>query len=141
MGEKFSRRTALGVLVSAAGLLPGVLVAAENDLPPVPPQSGGKAVYVIRDVFRAKPGKSRQLAEMFKKTLTSLEGEDGFSNPRVMLDFVTEYWTVVLESETDSLEKFEKHMATYAARPEVREALAGYMDLVQEGHREIYRLV
>jgi heme-degrading monooxygenase HmoA len=98
-------------------------------------------MLLIRDVFRCKPGKSRQVAEMFKKTVSSMEKLDGFRNPRVMLDLVTDYWTVVLESEVDSLEKFETHMAAFSNRPEVREALAGYMDLVEGGTREIYRLV
>jgi len=98
-------------------------------------------MFLIRDVFRCKPGKSRQLAEMFKKTISSMEKLDGFRNPRVMLDYVADYWTVVLESEVDSLERFESHMAAFSSRPEIREALAGYMELVEEGGREIYRIV
>ena len=98
-------------------------------------------MFVIRDVFRCRPGKSRQVAEMFKKTLDSMKTVDGFSNPKVMIDFVTDYWTVVLESEVESLSMFEEHMATFGARPDVREAMAGYVDLVQEGHREVYRVV
>lgn len=98
-------------------------------------------MFLIRDVFRCKPGKSRQVAEMFKKTVASMEKLDGFGKPRVMLDFVAAYWTVVLESEVESLEKFESHMAAFGSRPEVREALAGYMDLVEGGEREIYKIV
>ena len=98
-------------------------------------------MYVIRDVFRCKPGKSRQVAEMFKKTVESMRGIDGFERPKLMLDFVTDYWTVVLEAEVESLSKFEEHMATFSTRPEIRQAMAGYMDLVLEGHREIYKLV
>jgi hypothetical protein len=47
---------------------------------------------------------------------------------------------VVLESDVESLEKFEKHMAAFASRPDVRESLAGYMDMVDGGHREIFRV-
>jgi hypothetical protein len=32
-------------------------------------------------------------------------------------------------------------MASYGSRPEVREAMAGYLDLVEGGHREIFRIV
>jgi hypothetical protein len=32
-------------------------------------------------------------------------------------------------------------MRDYASRPEVREALDGYMELVEEGYRGIYRIV
>jgi quinol monooxygenase YgiN len=98
-------------------------------------------MYLIRDIFRCKPGKAGALAQMFKQTVESMEREDGFRNCRVMVDAVATYWTVVLQAEVDDLAKFEHHMKTFGARPEVREAMAGYMDLVDGGHREIWRIV
>jgi quinol monooxygenase YgiN len=98
-------------------------------------------MYLIRDVFRCKPGKAGALAKMFLQTVPSMESEDGFRNVRVMTDAVATYWTVVLQAEVDDLAKFEGHMRSFSARPEVKEALAGYMDLVDGGHREIYRIV
>ena len=41
----------------------------------------------------------------------------------------------------DDLARFEDHMQTFSSRPEVRQALDGYMDLVEGGHREIYRIL
>jgi hypothetical protein len=98
-------------------------------------------MFVIRDVFRCKPGKARLVAEMFQRTIPSMETLDGFSRCRVMVDAVAGYWTVVLEAEVASLAAFEGHLMTFGARPEVRAALDGYMDLVEGGHREIYRLL
>jgi hypothetical protein len=98
-------------------------------------------MFLIRDVFRCKPGKARILAEKFKETIPSMERDDGFRNCRVMTDVVGTYWTVVLQAEVDSLAKFEGHMRGFGARPEVQKALEGYMDLVEGGHREIYRIV
>jgi quinol monooxygenase YgiN len=98
-------------------------------------------MFLIRDVFRCKPGKAGALARMFQKTIPSMEKEDGFRNCRVMTDAVATYWTVVLQAEVDDLAQFEGHMTGFGSRPEVREALAGYMDLVDGGHREIYRLL
>jgi heme-degrading monooxygenase HmoA len=98
-------------------------------------------MFVVRDVFRCKPGKARELAERFKKTVPSCEEHDGFTNCRVMVDAVADYWTVVLECDFERLDDFEGHMRDFGGRAEVKEALAGYMDLVVEGHREIYRLV
>jgi hypothetical protein len=48
---------------------------------------------------------------------------------------------VVLQAEVDDISKFDAHMRSFSARPEVKEAMAGYMDLVDGGHREIYRIV
>ncbi|HEX6202722.1 MAG TPA: hypothetical protein VF100_06955 [Thermoanaerobaculia bacterium] len=98
-------------------------------------------MYLIRDVFRCKPGKAKLLAEKLRATLPSTEREDGFRNCRLLVDFVADYWTVVWEAEVDSLERFEHHMAHYASRPAVREAMAGYLDLVEGGHREIFRIL
>lgn len=97
-------------------------------------------MYVIRDLFRCKPGKSRQLADIFKKAMSTMNDAEGFRNPRILVDFVTDYWTVVLEGEVETMDKFEKGMEAYMTRPDVRQAMAGYMDLVESGHREIYRV-
>ena len=47
----------------------------------------------------------------------------------------------VIEAEFEKLEDFERHMAEFSKRPEVARVLAGYMELVEGGRREIYRIV
>ena len=98
-------------------------------------------MFVVRDVFRCKPGKAKELVEKFKRTFPQMEKLDRFLNTRIMVDAVADYWTVVIESDVESLADFERHMNEFGTRPEVREAMAGYMDLVLEGRREIFRLV
>lgn len=98
-------------------------------------------MYLIRDVFCCKPGKAGELARRFKETVPSMEREDGFRNCQVMVDFVATYWTVVLQAEVDDISHFERHMKEYSSRPEVRAVMEGYMELVQEGRREIWRMV
>jgi hypothetical protein len=98
-------------------------------------------MLLIRDVFRAKPGQAGELARRLQATLASTEAEDGFRNTRILVDYVAAYWTVVMEGEVEDLGQFEHHMAGYASRPEVRQAMQGYTDLVLEGHREIFRIL
>jgi heme-degrading monooxygenase HmoA len=98
-------------------------------------------MYKVRDVFRCKPGKAKELVARFKKVIASTEREDGFRNSQILVDMVAEYWTVVLEAEFETLEQFEHHMAEYGNRAEVQEAMAGYLELVDSGHREIWRIV
>ena len=98
-------------------------------------------MFVVRDIFKCKPGKAKDLAARFKKLLPSMEAEDGFVNGRVMVDAFADYWTVVVEAEFASLAQFERHMNEFSQRPEVREVMAGYMDLVEGGHRELWRVV
>jgi hypothetical protein len=98
-------------------------------------------VYLIRDVFRCKPGQAKVLVEKLRATIPSTEEHDGFRNCRLLVDVVATYWTVVWEAEVESLADFETHMAGYGSRPEVKAAMAGYLDLVDGGHREIFRIV
>ncbi|HYJ80928.1 MAG TPA: hypothetical protein VEW03_15050, partial [Longimicrobiaceae bacterium] len=80
-------------------------------------------MYLIRDVFRCRPGKAGELARRFRETVPSLERDDGFRNCRVLVDYVATYWTVVLQAEVDDLAQFDRHMQAFSSRPEVRAAL------------------
>ncbi len=93
-------------------------------------------MYVIRDIFSAKPGKAKELVAMFKKSIPSLKKEG--INSRVMTDTVATYWTVVFESETDDLGKY--FAMAQKRNPEMEAAMKGYMDLVNGGRREIYKV-
>jgi len=98
-------------------------------------------MLLIRDVFRCKPGQAAEVARRLQRTIPGTEAGDGFRNCRVLVDYVGPYWTVVLEGEVDDLGQFEHHMANYAGRPAVQEAMRGYTDLVVAGHREIFRIL
>jgi len=98
-------------------------------------------MYKVRDVFRCKPGKAKDLAGRFQRVIPSMEREDGFRNCAVMVDVVADYWTVVVEAEFESLQQFEEHTRAFGGRAEVVEVLSGYMDLVEGGHREIWRIL
>jgi hypothetical protein len=98
-------------------------------------------MLLIRDVFRCRPGKAGEVARRLQATLPSTEAEDGFRNCRVLVDYVGAYWTVVMEGEVDDLSQFDHHMAGYASRPAVQEAMRGYTDLVESGYREVFRIL
>lgn len=97
-------------------------------------------MYVIRDVFKCKPGHSRSVAEKFKNALVLTRKIRGVSNGRVLIDYVGAYWTVVLESEVENLAQFEKEMIEYGADKQMQKAVKGYMDEIEGGHREIFRI-
>jgi hypothetical protein len=96
-------------------------------------------MLLIREVFNAKPGKAGQLAKMFKQVIPYME-KAGLKNTKVMTDFVANYWTVVIQSETDELAKFEKEVRGFTSQSEVKEIMKDYMSLVNGGHREIYKI-
>ena len=97
-------------------------------------------MYVVRDVFRCKPGHSKSVADRFKKSFPLMQKMKGFVSARVLVDSVASYWTVVLEMEVESLGDFERQMTEYSASQEFREAMKGYMEEVDGGHREIFKV-
>lgn len=60
---------------------------------------------------------------------------EGF-NMWVRTDIVATYWTVVVEVEVDDLNQF----FNMKRNPEMEEAMQGYMELVNGGHREIFKV-
>ena len=98
-------------------------------------------MYIIRNVFRAKPGEAKDLVKKFK-AVGPLIVEAGIAKSvRVMTDIVSTFWTVVIESEVESLDAYFEMAASVSNAPKIGEAMQGYMDLVDGGHREIWKVV
>jgi hypothetical protein len=97
-------------------------------------------MYLIRDIFKAKPGKAKELVKKFKAAIPYFEKTEGGKNYRVMTDVVATYWTVVLESEVEDVGDFIGRLRGATVGKEISEIMAGYMDLVDGGHREIFIL-
>ncbi|MBK7497829.1 MAG: hypothetical protein IPI19_01685 [Ignavibacteriales bacterium] len=95
-------------------------------------------MYLIRDVFKCKPGMAKDLVKNFKLTIPFMEAQQ-FNNVKIMTDVVSNYWTVVLEGEVNNLAAFENHKG-FTSQPEVKEIMTGYMDLVNSGYREIFKI-
>lgn len=97
-------------------------------------------MLVVRNVFKCKPGGASTVAEKLKKANEILTAQSGMKSPRVLVDFVGGFWTVVLEHEVESLSQFEEQFAQYGQREDVQAVMSGYLDHVQSGYREIFRI-
>ena len=98
-------------------------------------------MIVIRNVFRCKPGKAKDLVKMFKETIPRAQKGGGMGNARVMTDLSAPFWTVVFETEAESMGEFEKQFAAMEKDPnQPRKPMEGYLDLVESGYREIFRI-
>ena len=95
-------------------------------------------MFVIRNVFKCKPGKAGQLIEKFKMAHALLA--DSGVKPRVLVDEVADFWTVVVEVDVEDMGAFDKLMQDRAGRDDVRAAMAAYMDLIDGGYREIFKI-
>jgi hypothetical protein len=96
-------------------------------------------MFVIRNVFRCKPGQAKAVGEKFKAAHEHMT--DLVTDSRVMVDEVGRFWTVVVEVTVDDLSAFTKALHERGAREEVQNAMAGYMGQVESGYREIFRVV
>ena len=94
-------------------------------------------MFIVREVFTAKPGSASKLARLFKDVFSSLPD----LKMRVSTDYIASLNTVVLETEVESLQEFERHMAEYSSRADIKERMKGYTELYVKGRREVYRVV
>jgi hypothetical protein len=95
-------------------------------------------MYLVRDIFTAKPGKAKELVRKFKEAAPYFEKIEGSTNMKIMTDIVATYWTVVIHSEVEDLGKFASSLRSATSPPEIAEIMKGYMELVNEGRREIF---
>ena len=96
-------------------------------------------MYVVRNVFRTHPGKAKELVAKFQAASPLLAGQ-GLRNTRILTDVVADFWTVVVENEVDDPQAFFAANDSRQGQQAARDALAGYMDLVQTGRREIFKV-
>lgn len=94
-------------------------------------------MIVVRNVLRCKPGKAKELVKIFRDSMPELTREAKVPFARILSDLAAPSWTVVIETEAESLEAWERDVAS---RPQLRSAMSSYMDLVEEGYREIWRV-
>lgn len=97
-------------------------------------------MYLIREVFQAKPGKAKDLVKMFKLAAPHLEKSQNISNMKIMTDVVSNYWTVVVETETPDIGAFFTNLRTATMSDEIKDIMKGYMDCVEGGRREIFMI-
>src|SRR5512143_2988460 len=96
-------------------------------------------MFVVRNVFTTHPGKARELVAKFKAAAPLLARE-GLRETRILTDVVAGFWTVVVENEVDDLQTFLAANESRQGQQAAQAALAGYMDLVQGGRREIFKV-
>jgi hypothetical protein len=97
-------------------------------------------MFIVREVMQCKPGKVRDLVKKFKG-VSGVMQKMGLKGFRISTDVVgARFWTVVAETEVESLDEFFDMEKSVMANEEAGKVMAGYHDLVDSGRREIYRV-
>ena len=96
-------------------------------------------MYLVRDIFKAKLGKSKQLVEMFRSTSAHLETK-GIRHIRILTDVSSTFWTVIWEFEVEEINDYFEMSRNVDSNSDVYDSLEGYKEHVIEGKREIFRI-
>ena len=65
-------------------------------------------MFLVRNIFHAKPGKAKALVETFKKAAPHIESSGVAKNTRILTDSASTFWTVVVEAEVEDLNSYPK---------------------------------
>jgi hypothetical protein len=96
-------------------------------------------MYIVRETFYAKPGRAKDIVSVFKRMKPYIESS-GASNMRIMTDAISTYWTVVMELDVEDIGAYGNAWRSLRDKSEVQEILAGYMDFITSGRREVFQL-
>ena len=94
-------------------------------------------MILVRDVFQAKYGRGDELVALFKE---AKEISEWGVNQRLLTDLSGEFFTVVVESEVESLAEYERLRDEDFTKPEFAEWFAHMVPLVESGRREFYTI-
>ncbi len=93
----------------------------------------------VRDVFQIEPEHMQEAKALASQMFGAL-GEDG---PRftIMTDLIADFFTLVFESEHESLAAFESAFGTTMSNPDARKVYTRFRETIISGRREIFTIV
>ena len=94
-------------------------------------------MIVVRGVFQAKYGRGGDLVALFKEARESWP--PGYAD-RILTDVSGPFFTVVVETEAESLADWERRMAETFAAPGFGDWFGRMTPLVESGQREFYNI-
>jgi hypothetical protein len=95
-------------------------------------------MILVRNVFQAKYGKGDELVALFKEAGQTWAAQDA---GRILTDASGPFFTVVTETEVESLAAWEQRSAAIFAHPEFGRWFERMVPLVESGRREFYQIV
>ena len=96
-------------------------------------------MILVRDVFRLKFGKARDVKALMQETKKFMSPEEA-KNSRVLFDLVGHSYTMVLEMTHENLAAFEKSMSAATNENEWREWYQKFIPLMESSYREIFTI-
>ena len=98
-------------------------------------------MILVKDIFHLKFGKAKDAKALLNEA-RELNKKYGFDKGRALTDFVTGHsYTLVLESEWESLAAWEGAMKQGLGADELQKWYQKFVPLVEDASREIYNIV
>lgn len=97
-------------------------------------------MIIVRNTFRVKPSRMKEAVQLARDGRAIVE-RLGFPVPRISVDIASRFYTLVLETEFESLADFETRLPQNTASPEWQEWYQRFTTLVRSGRREIFRVI
>ena len=97
-------------------------------------------MIVSRTVFRLKFGKAKEAIELIHEA-KKISGEQGFKFGRAFADITGPSYTIVLETEAESLTDFENQLNKVFSNDEWKKWYQKFMPLIESSHRDLYKVI
>jgi hypothetical protein len=94
-------------------------------------------MIIVRGVFQEEYGKGGDLVALFKEAREKWPEQYA---DRILTDASGSFFTVVVETNVESLAEWERRSAEFFTQPEFGDWFARMTPLVQSGSREFYNL-
>ncbi len=99
-------------------------------------------MIVVRNVFELKLGKSKDALAVFKEAQTFAEKLGiGTAPPRLLMDYVSSFYTLIFEQTFASLAEYESSSKTLINNPEWENWRQKALDVVDSSYREILTIL
>ncbi len=96
-------------------------------------------MIVVRDVFRLKFGKARDVKALMQETKKFMSPEQA-KNSRVLFDLVGPAYTMVLETSHKNLTEFEASLSSTMNANDWRDWYQKFIPLIEQSYREIFTI-
>ena len=97
-------------------------------------------MIVVRDIFQLKYGKARDAKQLLKEGMPIFKKYADFPM-RILTDLVGPAYTLVMESEHESLAAYETSLKSELGADEWHAWYQKYIPLVESSRREIFTIV
>jgi|SRR3989344_6618022 len=95
-------------------------------------------MFLVRNVFHAKPGKAKALVETFKRATPHIQATGIAKKTRILTDTAANFWTVVIEQEVEDLNAYMNMAKTMGKNEEFAQIAKEYTEMALGGHREVF---